>query len=175
MKTVFISFFCLTFYCSFNSVEVSNNATIMVINNNAKVLLNYEPFRIDFFLKDELVISVNPNGALKFEQFRKKVYFLRIFTCFQLFPYGWSYYFFLHYCVASLLRYKKGLGHAYIATSYLFFRKTEMKQKQQMVSGMRILKIITIQNRLVTIIVLHCWLMQIRTLNFSQTGSFDFV
>lgn len=46
----------------------------MITSNNAKVLLNYEPFRIDLFMKDELVISVNPNNALKFEHFRKKVY-----------------------------------------------------------------------------------------------------
>uniref|UniRef100_A0A915PNX4 Glycoside hydrolase family 31 N-terminal domain-containing protein n=1 Tax=Setaria digitata TaxID=48799 RepID=A0A915PNX4_9BILA len=56
----------------FKSVEISNNSTVMIIANNAKVLLNYEPFRIDLFMKNELVISVNPNNALKFEHFRKK-------------------------------------------------------------------------------------------------------
>ncbi|OZC07253.1 glycosyl hydrolase, family 31 [Onchocerca flexuosa] len=56
----------------FKSVEINDNSTIIITANNAKVLLNYEPFRIDLFIKDELVISINPNNALKFEQFRKK-------------------------------------------------------------------------------------------------------
>ncbi|VDK85676.1 unnamed protein product [Litomosoides sigmodontis] len=56
----------------FKSVEINNNSTVMVTSNNAKVQLNYEPFRIDVFMNDELVMSVNPNNALKFEQFKKK-------------------------------------------------------------------------------------------------------
>ncbi|KAM3717044.1 Neutral alpha-glucosidase AB [Dirofilaria immitis] len=56
----------------FKSVEINGNSTAIITANNAKVLLNYEPFRIDLFIKNELIISINPNNALKFEQFRKK-------------------------------------------------------------------------------------------------------
>ncbi|VDN03320.1 unnamed protein product [Thelazia callipaeda] len=57
----------------FKSVEVGNTSTFIIMDNNAKVILSYAPFRIDFFVNDELTISVNPNNALKFEHFKIKI------------------------------------------------------------------------------------------------------
>lgn len=66
----------------FKSVEVGKDSAVLITAQDARVLLNYEPFRIDLFMKDELVISVNPNSALKFEHFRKKVFYASFFDCF---------------------------------------------------------------------------------------------
>lgn len=81
----------------------------MITSNNAKVLLNYEPFRIDVFMEDELVMSVNPNNALKFEQFKKKVCCLiTLKLCgllfFELLPFGLFRHFLL-IVVQLLIRY----------------------------------------------------------------------
>ncbi|XP_023336041.1 neutral alpha-glucosidase AB [Eurytemora carolleeae] len=42
-------------------------------DTNSKVVLNYQPFRLDFFSGGELVMSANSRGLMRFEHTREKV------------------------------------------------------------------------------------------------------
>ena len=59
---------------SFFSLQVlqrSENSISIGFEKN-KVVISTQPFRIDFMTEEEPVISVNAQGLLKFEHYRKK-------------------------------------------------------------------------------------------------------
>lgn len=50
----------------------SDSAEIVTSEGN-KVVLTYEPFRLDVYIgKKDLVVSINSQGLLKFEHYRQK-------------------------------------------------------------------------------------------------------
>uniref|UniRef100_A0A915BUK4 DUF5110 domain-containing protein n=3 Tax=Parascaris univalens TaxID=6257 RepID=A0A915BUK4_PARUN len=56
----------------FNSSQIESTWASFKLKNNAKLLFNYKPFRVDIIEKDEIIVSVNSANKLKFEHFRKK-------------------------------------------------------------------------------------------------------
>ena len=52
-------------------VEQKRDEVIVTFGEN-KVVIQAEPFRLDFIVEDELVTSVNARGLMKFEHTRKK-------------------------------------------------------------------------------------------------------
>lgn len=56
-----------------NFKKVDSDAEfVTLLTESARILLNFKPFRLDIYIKDELVMSVNPNNDLKVEHFRRK-------------------------------------------------------------------------------------------------------
>lgn len=59
------------FYFSLE-VESQDNEKMIIKFGPNKAILNASPFRLDIFTDDQLVISANARGLLKFEQYRLK-------------------------------------------------------------------------------------------------------
>ena len=56
---------------SLQILQRSENSVSIGFEKN-KVVISTQPFRIDFMTEEEPVISVNAQGLLKFEHYRKK-------------------------------------------------------------------------------------------------------
>lgn len=52
-------------------LERTDDSITLGFENN-KILLSSNPFRVDFINDDEPVVSINTQGLLKFEHYRKK-------------------------------------------------------------------------------------------------------
>ncbi|EGT43911.1 CBN-AAGR-4 protein [Caenorhabditis brenneri] len=48
-------------------------ATKLLTTDGNRIVLHYKPFRVDFFVKDKIVSSINSKESLFFENFKKKV------------------------------------------------------------------------------------------------------
>lgn len=68
----------------FLKVEIQEKLTLIVLENTAKLLLNHKPFRMDFSMYDEIVLSVNSANLLKFEHYRLKVIFESFYENFRV-------------------------------------------------------------------------------------------
>jgi alpha 1,3-glucosidase len=57
---------------SLSGAEVGETSTSFTTKDGHKVVISHKPFRIDVFIKKELLFSVNSRQLLKFEHFREK-------------------------------------------------------------------------------------------------------
>ena len=68
-KVTLTTFYFLSFSLQ---VESQDNEKMIIQFGSNKAILNASPFRLDVFSGDQLVISANARGLLKFEQYRLK-------------------------------------------------------------------------------------------------------
>lgn len=50
----------------------SETTSFITKKDGHQIVINYKPFRVDIYAKNNLVISVNSRSLLKFEHFREK-------------------------------------------------------------------------------------------------------
>lgn len=55
-----------------SGVEIGKDSATFTPFKNKKVVLNFDPFWIEVYDKDDLLMAVNSNGLLKFEHFRNQ-------------------------------------------------------------------------------------------------------
>lgn len=52
--------------------KTSESTSFTTKKDGHRIVINYKPFRVDAYYKNDLVISVNSQSLLKFEHFREK-------------------------------------------------------------------------------------------------------
>ena len=67
-------------FCSLQKLNEDDNSVHIKFQNNS-VVLTFEPFRLDFLVRDEVAVSVNSRGLMNFEHYRLKKWVDRYYCC----------------------------------------------------------------------------------------------
>lgn len=67
--------------CYFSSYQIlkQDDESVHIGFGNNSVVLTNEPFRLDFLVNKEVVVSVNARGLMNFEEYREKRYLVYLF------------------------------------------------------------------------------------------------
>ena len=66
------------YFLSYQILKQDDESVHIGFGNNSVVLTN-EPFRLDFLVNKEVVVSVNARGLMNFEEYREKRYLIYLF------------------------------------------------------------------------------------------------
>ena len=73
---------------SYHKLKQDDDGVHIGFNNNSVVLTN-DPFRLDFLVDNEVVVSVNSRGLMNFEEYREKRYSVTITVDSLIVLYQW--------------------------------------------------------------------------------------
>ena len=72
----------------YHKLKQDDDSVHIGFNNNSVVLTN-DPFRLDFLVDNEVVVSVNSRGLMNFEEYREKRYSVAITVDSLIVLYQW--------------------------------------------------------------------------------------
>lgn len=70
------------YFLSYQILKQDDESVHIGFGNNSVVLTN-EPFRLDFLVNKEVVVSVNARGLMNFEEYREKRYLIYLFKVYK--------------------------------------------------------------------------------------------